>query len=78
MVFKLCDELDKEKELYDFFNKILIEHLSNTVVPALLQVKEDVLIKEFVHQWKDFTILAHYLCKLFSYLVRYFISHFKG
>ena len=28
-----------------------------------------VLIKEFVRQWKDYTILVHYLRKMFNYLV---------
>lgn len=75
MVLRLCDELDKAKELNDYFKQTLIEHISNTVVPALLKLKEEVLIKEFVRQWKDFTILVHYLRKMFSYLVRYFQSN---
>lgn len=48
MVLKLCDELNKVKEAYDYFNNTFIEHISNTLIPVLLKVKEDVLIKECV------------------------------
>ena len=77
MVLRLCDELDKAKELNDYFKTTLVDHISNHVVPALMKLKEEVLIKEFVREWKDFTILVHYLRKMFSYLVRYFTFNFQ-
>ena len=74
MVLRLCDELDKAKELNDYFRQTLVDHISSTVVPNLLKLKEEVLIKEFVRQWKDFTILVHYLRKMFSYLVKIYLN----
>lgn len=69
MVLRLCDELDKAKDLTEYFKKTLIDHIEKTVVPDLKKKKEDVLLKDFVKEWKDYTILVHYLRKMFNYLV---------
>lgn len=69
MVLKLCDELDKAKELNDYFKQTLEKHIAKEILPHLQKLKQETLIKEFVKQWKDFTILVHYLRKMFSYLV---------
>jgi hypothetical protein len=70
MVLRLCDELDKAADLNNYFKKTLIDHIDKTVVPELKKKKEDVLLKEFVKEWKDYTILVHYMRKMFNYLVR--------
>ena len=72
IVLRICDELDKAKELNEYFKKTLSEHIRTEVLPTLQKLKQDVLIREFVRQWKDFTILVHYMRKMFNYLVRYF------
>lgn len=69
---KLCDELDKAKELYDYFKKLLTDHIEKTLVPELRTRKEEVLLRGFLKEWRDYTILVHYLRKMFSYLVRSF------
>ena len=69
MVLRLCDELDKAKELNDYFRETLIKHIEKSVVPELRKKKEDVLIKDFVKEWKNYTILVHYMRKMFNYLV---------
>jgi hypothetical protein len=71
MVLRLCDELDKAKELNDYFKDTLIQHIQNTVLPDLRKKKEEILIKDFVKEWKDYTILVHFMRKMFNYLVRY-------
>lgn len=71
MVLKLCDELDKAAELNKYFKDTLINHIEKTVVPDLKKKKEDVLIRDFVKEWKDYTILVHYMRKMFNYLVSY-------
>ena len=71
MVLRLCDELDRAKELNDYFRETLIKHIEKTVVPELKKKKEEVLIKDFVKEWKDYTILVHFMRKMFNYLVRY-------
>lgn len=69
MVLKLCDELDKAAELNTYFKKTLTDHIEKTVVPDLKKKKEDVLLRDFVKEWKDYTILVHYMRKMFNYLV---------
>jgi hypothetical protein len=69
MVLKLCDELDKAADLNNYFKKTLIDHIDKTVVPELKKRKEDVLLRDFVKEWKDYTILVHYMRKMFNYLV---------
>ena len=71
MVLRLCDELDKAKELNDYFKDTLVRHIEKTVLPDLRKKKEEILIQDFVKVWKDYTILVHFMRKMFSYLVRY-------
>ena len=71
MVLKLCDELDKAKELNEYFKETLTKHIQKTVMPELIKKKEEVLLKDYVKEWKDYTILVHFMRKMFSYLVRY-------
>lgn len=71
MVLKLCDELDKAKDLNDYFKNTILDHINKTVLPNLQKLKEEVLIKEFVRQWHNYTILVHFMRKMFTYLVRY-------
>ena len=69
MVLKLCDELDKAAELNKYFKDTLINHIEKTVVPDLKKKKDSVLLRDFVKEWKDYTILVHYMRKMFNYLV---------
>jgi len=71
MVLQLCDELDKAKDLYEYFKETLIRHIEKTILVDLRKKKEEVLIKDFVKEWKDYTILVHFMRKMFNYLVRY-------
>lgn len=48
MVLKLCDELDKAKDLNEYFKKTLQDHIGQTILPHLMRLKDDILIKEFV------------------------------
>ena len=70
MVLRLCDELDKAKELNDYFRETLVKHIEHSVVPELKKKKEELLIKDFVREWKNYTILVHFMRKMFNYLVR--------
>ena len=38
---RVCDELKMAKELYDYFKKVLTDHIENTLVPKLKKKKED-------------------------------------
>jgi hypothetical protein len=48
MVLRLCDELDKAKDLNEYYKKTLQDHIQNTVLPNLKRQKEETLLKEFV------------------------------
>lgn len=69
MVLRLCDELDKAKDLNDYYRKTLQDHIEKTVLPGLKVKKEEVLLRDFVKEWKDYTILVHFMRKMFHYLV---------
>lgn len=73
MVLRLCDELDKAKELYDYFRETLTKYVEKTIVPSLRAKRDEVLLQEYVKEWKDYTVLVHYIRKMFIYLVRRYI-----
>ena len=66
---KVCDELDKAKELNEYFKKTVIKHLNENVMEGLKNKDDEMLVKLYVKQWKRFTIFTHYMRKLFTYLV---------
>ena len=66
---KVCDELDKAKELNEYFRKTVLKHLKENVLKELQNKDDEMLVKLYVKQWKRFTIFTHYMRKLFSYLV---------
>ena len=70
MVLTLCDELDKAKDLNDYYNKTLQDHIKKTVVPKISLQGGAALLKEFVRLWNNYTILVHFMRKMFNYLVR--------
>ncbi len=75
MVLSLCDELDKAKDLNDYYNKTLKDHIKHTVVPKISTQTGDALLKEFVRQWNNYTILVHFMRKMFNYLDRYYLKN---
>jgi hypothetical protein len=48
MVLKLCDELDKAKDLNEYFKTTLQNHIKDTIVPHLRKQREETLLSEFV------------------------------
>ena len=69
MVLKVCDELDKAKELHEYFKDKLTKHIKQNVLTELENKDEEVLLKVYIKEWKDFTILVHFMRKMFNYLV---------
>lgn len=70
MVLKICDELDKAKDLHDYYKKKLENHIKESVLKELENLEEEVLLKVYIKEWKDYTILVHFVRKMFYYLVR--------
>lgn len=78
MVLKICDELDKAKELHDYFKSKLESHIKMNVVSELEGKEEEVLLRHFIKLWKDYIILVHFLRKMFNYLDRYYLKNNNG
>jgi hypothetical protein len=70
MVLKLCDELDKAPDLHDYFQRKMESYISDIIIPQFRQKKGMDLLQNYVKQWKNFTILVHFLRKMLNYLVR--------
>lgn len=70
MVLKICDELDKAKDLHDYYKNKLENHIKESVLKELENLEEEVLLKVYIKEWKDYTILVHFVRKMFYYLVR--------
>lgn len=51
MVLRLCDELDKAKDINDYFKKILLQYINERINPQLLKLQDETLVKEFTKQW---------------------------
>jgi len=69
VVLKICDELDKAKELHEYYKEKLIKHIKQNVLTVLENKEEEVLLRVYIKEWKDFTILVHFMRKMFNYLV---------
>ncbi len=75
MVHHLCDEEQKEENLYKYFNEKLISYITNNIIPKLKSNKGENLLKEFIKQWKNYTVLLHFMKKMFEYLDRYYLKN---
>lgn len=75
MVLKICDEMDKAKELHEYFKSKLESHIKQNVLTELEGKEDELLLKIFIKEWKDYTILVHFLRKMFTYLDRYYLKN---
>ena len=66
---KVCDELDKATPLHDYYKRRLTQHITNTILPALRDKLDENLLKIYIKEWKDYTVLTHFMRKMFNYLV---------
>lgn len=69
MVLRLCDELDKAKDINDYFKLTLLKYINEKINPQLVKLQDETLVKEFTRQWNNYTILVNFMKKMFSYLV---------
>ena len=69
VVLKVCDELDKAVPLHDYYKKRLSQHIDTTILPALRDKDDENLLKTYIKEWKDYTLLTHFMRKMFNYLV---------
>ena len=62
--------MDKAKDLHEYYKKKLENHIKESVLKELENLEEEVLLKVYIKEWKDYTILVHFVRKMFYYLVR--------
>ena len=70
VVLKICDEMDKAKELHEYYKEKLTRHIKTNVLTELENKDEELLLKIYIKEWKDYTILVHFMRRMFNYLVR--------
>ena len=69
VILKVCDELDRSAQLHDYYKKKLTSYIKNNIMPRLENKEEENLLKIYIENWKDYTILVHFIRKMFVYLV---------
>lgn len=74
-MLKVCDELDKAKDLHEYYKKRLTLHINNVINAALVGKEEEFLLREYIKEWKNYTILVHFMRKMFLYLDRYYLKN---
>lgn len=74
-VLRMCDEFDKAKDLNQYYIDTLKNYISSKIVPNLNSKKGDQLLTEFVKEWQNYTVLVHFLRKMFNYLDRYYLKN---
>ena len=67
--------MDKAKNLHEYFKQKLINHIQQNVLTELEKKEEELLLKNYIKEWKDYTILTHFMRKMFSYLDRYYLKN---
>ena len=55
--------------MHDYYKKRLGQHIDNTILPALRDKDDETLLKTYIKEWKDYTLLTHFMRKMFNYLV---------
>ncbi len=76
MVLRLCDENDEAKPLNDYFQDVLNSQIKKKILVRLKNVQGEHLLRDFCKEWKNYTILVHFMRKMFVYLVKnYFYSN---
>ena len=69
MVLRLCDELDKSEDLHQYFTQLMSKYINENIIPKFDTLRGMDLLQDYVRQWKNFTILVHFMRKLLNYLV---------
>ena len=73
-ILDLCDQHDKAKDLCDYFKQTLVNYIQQKILPSLKSLDESDLLTVFVKQWQNYTILVHFMRKMFNYLVSALIT----
>ncbi|KAG8372963.1 hypothetical protein BUALT_Bualt12G0121700 [Buddleja alternifolia] len=64
---------DYSQQLYDKYRESIEEYITTTVLPCLMEKRDEFLLRELVKRWLNHKIMIRWLSKFFCYLDRYFI-----
>ncbi len=48
-----------------------------TVLPALRDKVDENLLRVYIKEWKDYTLLTHFMRKMFYYVEKYYLNNTK-
>lgn len=55
--------------MHEYYKKRLGQHIESTILPSLRDKDDESLLKTYIKEWKDYTLLTHFMRKMFNYLV---------
>ncbi|PHT71225.1 putative cullin-like protein 2 [Capsicum annuum] len=64
---------DYAQQLYDKYKEVFEEYINSTVLPALREKHDELMLMEFVKRWANHKLMVRWLSRFFRYLDRYFI-----
>ncbi|KAM3328331.1 hypothetical protein P3S68_033023 [Capsicum galapagoense] len=76
-VYNMCSQKppnDYAQQLYDKYKEVFEEYINSTVLPALREKHDELMLMEFVKRWANHKLMVRWLSRFFRYLDRYFIS----
>ncbi|KAM3203682.1 hypothetical protein P3L10_031308 [Capsicum annuum] len=76
-VYNMCSQKppnDYAQQLYDKYKEVFEEYINSTVLPALREKHDELMLMEFVKRWANHKLMVRWLSRFFQYLDRYFIS----
>ncbi|XP_049388092.1 cullin-1-like [Solanum stenotomum] len=75
-IYNMCTQKppnDYSQQLYKKYRETYVEYINSTVLPALRERHDEVMLREFVKRWANHKIMAKWLSRFFHYLNHYFI-----
>lgn len=72
IVYKLADHKDHASQLYEYHKTTVKKHLKYAV-GKIGDLKGEPLLREYIKQLDDFTILVRWMSKVFNYIDRYYL-----
>ena len=79
LIFKMCiqrDPYNHSAEMYEKYKQAVLDHLTNTVAPALEEVRRSNFDTRFLKEWKlrwtNHKLIVKGLSRLFMYLDRFY------
>ena len=76
--YKMCTQRAPKNfsdQLYSEHGNVISSYLANTVLPALSEKRDTLLLADLVTRWKHHQIMNKWMKRFFTYLDRYYVKH---